>query len=360
MQSLSALLAEPKNWLDASGPEADTFLSTRVRLARNLEAFPFITRARDEELEGVIQRITSAVQKVEPLRDAPVYRVPELDALSRSFLVERHLASRDLVGDSRPRAIVIGPNEALTLMINEEDHLRIQGMVSGFQLDEAWAVVNRVDDDLDGYLEFAFSEELGYLTACPTNVGTGMRASVLVHLPALRLSKQIRKVLSGATQVGLAVRGFYGEGSDVVGNFFQISNQTTLGEEERKTLQSLTRVARQILTYEERAREMLLAKARVQIEDKIYRALGALREARTIATEEVLSLTSAVRFGVTLGLKELPSLPLVNRILVTSQPAHLQMLAAREMDEAERNVFCAEHIRRLLASENGAGGTSHA
>jgi protein arginine kinase len=357
---LSALLSQERNWLDASGPDSDTVLSTRVRLARNLEAFPFTTRARDDELEAVMQRVAGAAQKVDLLHAAPFFRIPELSAMDRAFLVERHLASRDLVGDSRPRGIVVGPGEGLTMMINEEDHVRMQGILSGFQLEEAWHLVNRVDDDLDGLLEFAFSEDLGFLTSCPTNVGTGMRASVLVHLPSLVLTKKIRKVLSGATEVGLAVRGFYGEGTDVMGNFFQISNQVTLGEDEKKTLQSLERVARQILGYEEKARETLVSTARVQIEDKIYRALGAMQSARVISSQEVLGLISAVRFGISLGLPGMPGLTVLNRILVTSQPAHLQVLASRDMERAERNVYRAEYIRRLLAAESGAGGTDHA
>src|SRR5204863_9473543 len=192
------------------------------------------------------------------------------------------------------------------------------------------------------------SDELGYLTACPTNVGTGMRASVLIHLPSLVLTKQIGRVLQGITQVGLAVRGFYGEGSQIMGNFFQISNQTTLGQNERETIDSLERVTKQIIDYEQRARDELLKDARVQIEDKIWRAYGTLRHSRVISSQEVVNLSSAVRFGVALRIEGLASVQTLNELLVRSQPAHLQVKAGRELEQRERNILRAEYIRGLL------------
>ncbi|HVP40120.1 MAG TPA: hypothetical protein VMS93_13160, partial [Candidatus Saccharimonadales bacterium] len=214
---------------------------------------------------------------------------------------------------------------------------------------ECWRTANHLDDELDGSLEYAFSEELGYLTACPTNAGTGLRASVLIHLPALVLTKQITKVLQGVSQVGLAVRGFYGEGSEVMGNFFQVSNQTTLGQRERETVDKLERVTRQLIEYEEKAREVLLRDARLQLEDKIYRALGTLRYSRSISSQETLNLSSAVRFGVALGLGELPRLDALNEILVFSQPAHLQRMLERELDSSDRNVARASYVREKLS-----------
>jgi protein arginine kinase len=221
-------------------------------------------------------------------------------------------------------------------------------------------LVNRADDDLDALLDYAYGEQLGYLTACPTNVGTGLRVSVLVHLPALVLMKQVRRVLAGATQIGFAVRGFYGEGSDVVGNFFQISNQRTLGEDEREILDSLKRIAQQVLSHEAKSRDTLLAKVRLQIEDKVYRALGTLKYARSLAMQEVLGLASAVRFGVSLGFGGLPGLRALNAVVFTTQPAHLQLLAGRELDAEERKVFRAERVRAILGAGRGAGGTSDA
>jgi protein arginine kinase len=235
-------------------------------------------------------------------------------------------------------------------MVNEEDHIRLQSLVPGLQLMEAWHLANSADNDLDSALEFAFNQELGYLTACPTNAGTGLRASVLIHLPALVLTKEIDKVLKGVMQMGLAVRGFYGEGSEVIGNLFQISNQTTLGQNEKSTLEGLERVTRQILAAEEKARETLLRDARIQIEDKVYRAYGSLRYGRTMTSQEVVNLTSAVRLGVSLGFVELPPLRLLNELLIITLPAHLQRKLGHELESADRNVRRAEFVRNYLAS----------
>jgi len=208
--------------------------------------------------------------------------------------------------------------------------------------------VNAIDDELGQDLDYAFSDDLGYLTACPTNAGTGMRASVLIHLPSLVLTKQIGRVLQGITQVGLAVRGFYGEGSQIMGNFFQISNQTTLGQSERETVESLERVTRQIIDYEQRARDELLKDARVQIEDKIWRAYGTLRHSRVISSQEVINLSSAVRFGVALQMEGLASVQTLNELLIRTQPAHIQLATGREMEQRERNVIRADYVRKLL------------
>ena len=244
-------------------------------------------------------------------------------------------------------------------MVNEEDHVRLQALCSGFQLAEAWAVAEHADEELEAVLEYAFTDELGYLTACPTNVGTGMRASVLIHLPALVLTKQIDKVLKSIMQVGLAVRGLYGEGSEVMGNLFQISNQTTLGHSEKESVESLDRVTRQILDYEERAREVLVRDARVQIEDKVWRAYGHLRYGRSVSSQEVINLCSALRLGVALGFDGLPPLKTINELLVLTQPAHLQRRASRSLDAPERNVLRADLVRAHLAiaeSETESGG----
>ncbi len=347
-QALEELARRPSRWLDATGNHSETVLSTRVRLARNVVGSAFTHRAREEQLHHVMHSVVSASHKTSGLAHGLLLRMGDLEALDRQFLVERHLVSHDLVEGPSTRGILIGPDETLSVMINEEDHLRLQAIHSGFQLSECWRSANALDDELDSSLEYAFSEELGYLTACPTNVGTGLRASILVHLPALVLTKQINKVLQGVTQVGLAVRGFYGEGSEVMGNFFQVSNQTTLGQKEKETVEKLEGVTRQLIEYEERAREVLLRDARTQIEDKIYRALGTLKYCRSIHSQETLNLCSAVRFGVALGLESLPELPVLNEILVFSQPAHLQKLLGREMQAPERNVARAGYVRNKL------------
>jgi len=230
-------------------------------------------------------------------------------------------------------------------------------MAPGFQLAEAWAIADGADDDLDQSLEYAFSDEIGYLTACPTNAGTGLRASVLIHLPALVLLDEIQRVLKSVMQVGLNVRGLYGEHSEIMGNLFQISNQTTLGRSERDSIESLDRVTRQIIETEERARERMLRDARVQLEDKVWRAYGTLRYCRAIQAKEVINLCSAVRLGVAMGLQGLCALRVVNELLVLSQPAHLQKYAGAEMTPAERNVYRAQLVRERLAAAEREPGT---
>jgi protein arginine kinase len=335
-------------WLDGSGPASDVVLSTRVRLARNLKEVPFTHRAREEQMAMVYSSVISAVRKTPALVSSTALQMRELTPLDRQFLVERHLISHDLADNGRLRGLLLVPDESVSAMVNEEDHLRLQALSSGFQLRSAWEAVNAIDDELGQDLDYAFSDDLGYLTACPTNAGTGMRASVLIHLPSLVLTKQIGRVLQGITQVGLAVRGFYGEGSQIMGNFFQISNQTTLGQSERETVESLERVTRQIIDYEQRARDELLKDARVQIEDKIWRAYGTLRHSRVISSQEVINLSSAVRFGVALQMNGLASVQTLNELLIRTQPAHIQLATGREMEQRERNVIRADYVRKLL------------
>jgi len=348
--SFAELIGKPSQWLAGDGPHAELVLSTRVRLARNLHSVPFTHRARDEQLQGVLSSVATAAQRSEVFHDGLLLRMTEISALDRQILVERHMVSHELGDGSRPRGIMIAPDERLSLMINEEDHLRLQAMTSGFQLAEAWTLADVADDELDQSLDFAFSDEIGYLTSCPTNAGTGLRASVLVHLPALVLLDEIQKVLKSIMQVGLNVRGFYGEHSEVMGNLFQISNQTTLGRSERESIETLERVTRQILEHEERARERMLRDARVQIEDKVWRAYGSLRYCRSIQSREVINLCSAVRLGVALGLPGLCPLQVVNELLVLTQPAHLQHRAGGELTPAERNVYRAQLVRERLES----------
>jgi len=345
-------------WLDATGPSSDVVLSTRVRLARNLKEVPFTHRAREEQLAMVYSSVLSAVRKTPALVSSAALPMRDLTPIDRQFLVERHLISNDLADNGRLRGLLVVSDESLSAMVNEEDHLRLQSLASGFQLRSAWEAVNAIDDELGQDLDYAFHEDLGYLTACPTNVGTGMRASVLIHLPSLVLTKQIGRVLQGISQVGLAVRGFYGEGSQIMGNFFQISNQTTLGQSEKEIVEGLERVTRQIIDYEQRARDELLKDARIQIEDKVWRAYGALRYSRAISSQEVVNLSSAVRFGVALMIPGLASVQTLNELLIRTQPAHVQLAAGHEMDQRERNVVRAELVRKLL-EDNAASALMH-
>ena len=353
------LFARRSPWLDGEGPHAEMVLSTRIRLARNLTSVPFTHRARDEQLQGVMSSVSSAAAGSALFSQALLLRMDELSPVERQILVERHLVSHELGDGARPRGIMVAADARLSLMINEEDHLRLQTMTSGFQLAEGWALADTADDELGAGLDFAFTDEIGYLTSCPTNAGTGLRASVLIHLPALVLLEEIQKVLKSIMQVGLNVRGLYGEHSEVMGNLFQVSNQTTLGKSERDSIESLERVTRQIVEYEERARERMMRDARVQIEDKVWRAYGTLRHCRSIQSREVINLCSAVRLGVALGLPGLCPLATLNELLVLTQPAHLQRLAGEELGPAERNVYRARVVReRLLAAEHDRGHAS--
>ncbi len=356
---METLARMPGPWLDASGPRPDLVVSTRVRLARNLGGVPFSHRARDEQLVAVLGSVERAAHAASTFRGGGLLRMHELTPIDRQFLVERHLVSHELSDGARPRGLVLSGNERLSIMVNEEDHLRLQALCSGFQLAEAWALAEHADEELEDALEYAFHDELGYLTACPTNVGTGMRASVLIHLPALVLTKQIDKVLKSVMQVGLAVRGLYGEGSEVMGNLFQLSNQTTLGHSEQESIESLDRVTRQILDYEERARDVMLRDARTQIADKVWRAYGNLRYGRSMSSQEVINLCSALRLGVALGFAGLPPLSTINQLLVLTQPAHLMRTAGRALEAPERNVLRADLVRQHLEranSETGPGG----
>jgi protein arginine kinase len=355
-QGFDDLVSRPSPWLNGEGPFSGIVLSTRIRLARNLSGVPFTHRARDEQLMGVLGNVERAVRSSAAFTQPITLHMSDMSTLERQVLVERHLVSHELGDGTRPRGIAIAADEKVSVMINEEDHLRLQVMAPGLQPAEAWTMADAADDDLGGSLDYAFSEEIGYLTSCPTNAGTGLRASVLIHLPALVLLKDIHQVLKSVMQVGLNVRGLYGEHSDVMGNLFQVSNQTTLGVSERDSIESLERVTRRIIDMEERARERMIRDARVQLEDKVWRGYGELRFCRSISSREVIELCSVVRMGAALGFPGLCPLRVLNELLILTQPAHLQRQFGGEMTPAERNVYRARLVReRLEAAERTAG-----
>jgi len=344
------------SWLDASGDHADIILSTRVRLARNLQGHAFGPRARVNDREAVMGTLKTTVAKVDLLAPHTFVDVPGAGTRMRRILLERRIVSKDLLGDPpngplRGTAVVLSAREPLSVMVNEEDHLRLQSLMSGLRLQEAWSLVDRLDEDLGRELPYAFHHEFGFLTSCPTNVGTGLRASVLMHLPGLVLTKEITKVLHGLSQVGLTFRGLYGEGSEVVGNFFQVSNQTTLGKTEEDLVDHLDRIVRQVIQYETHARQVLLRDARQVTEDKIWRAYGLLRYARSLSFEELMNLLSGVRLGT--SLKLLPELRVytLNKLMIFTQPAHLEQAAGRDLPPAESDSHRAAYVRRVLATE---------
>src|SRR5215471_18279966 len=260
--NLDSLTQHSGEWLRGGGPESDIVISSRIRLARNLAAFPFTNRASQHQKAEIETMLRERIAKLELDPRLDYINLVTLSPLDRQFLVERQLISRELAGADGPRGVALGPRETVSLMVNEEDHLRLQVMRSGFALDEAWQDIDRVDDLLEARVSYAFSEEFGYLTACPTNVGTGMRASVMLHLPALVWTKQIEKVFRALQKINLAVRGLYGEGSRASGDFYQISNQVTLGKAETQILNEIREVIPQIITYERQARQAMVKESK--------------------------------------------------------------------------------------------------
>jgi protein arginine kinase len=344
-------------WLDGSGAASHLVLSTRIRLARNLAEHRFSARASEAEREAILAAVAEAATDSVTLRRAVTIRLDNLPSLDRQLLHERHLVSKELAAPDpggvprRGAAVLLGRD--VGVMVNEEDHLRLQGLASGLALEQVHEQVRRTDAELGQRLAFAFHPQFGYLTSCPTNVGTGLRASVLIHLPGLVLTKEIHRVLHGLAQVGLTYRGLYGEGSEVVGNFFQLSNQTTLGQSEGELLDHLGRIVGQVIGHEEKARQILLRDAPSILEDKVWRAFGLLRYARALGFEEAMNLLSGVRLGVGLGLVPDVAMYTVNRLLIETQSAHLLAMAGGAMDEAELPVRRARHVRMILEAEAG-------
>jgi protein arginine kinase len=350
--NLDELLRHSGEWLRGTGPDSDIVISSRIRLARNLADFPFSNRAsalQKGEIEGLLRERITRLDDGYEFQYLPVHTLSPLD---RQLLVERQLISREHAGSEGQRGVAIEHRETRSIMINEEDHLRIQVLRSGFVLDEAWEDADKLDDLLEQRVNYAFSEEFGYLTACPTNVGTGLRASVMLHLPALHLTKQIEKVFRALQKINLAVRGAYGEGTRASGDFYQISNQVTLGKSEQDILREIREVIPHIITYERTARQTLLREMRPLISDKVSRAYGTLRSATMMSSEETMDLLSSVRLGINLNLIEDLTIAVINELFIQTQPAHLQKLQGTPLDGEERNVARANYLRARLRRNN--------
>lgn len=351
MLDFDTLVKSSGEWLKGVGPESDVVISTRIRLARNLDRFPFPPQA-SESVRGEIEAVLrSPVVEVLPEGSLGYVRVDPLNILDRQFLVERQVISREHSEGKGPRGVGIGPQESMSLMVNEEDHLRMQVLRSGMALDECWSQINQVDDALQQKVSFAFSEEFGYLTACPTNVGTGMRVSLMLHLPALVMTKEIQKVFQSMHKMNLAVRGLYGEGSQAMGDFYQVSNQVTLGKSEQQIIETMKQVIPDVLEYERRIRREMVRDNRDKLHDKVSRALGILRCARTITSEETMHLLSSLRLGVNLGLVDGIEIPTINELFIHTQPAHLQKVSGGFLESGDRNATRAAHIRAKLGPE---------
>jgi protein arginine kinase len=335
-------------WLSGNGEDNMVVLSSRVRLARNISDCIYPAAATTDLREQIIGYFESAQSRSQKLAAGQFLKASELSRLDRDFLVERHLMSPTFMQDNNSSALYISEDENASIMINEEDHLRIQALSPGLNTDASMNMAGTYENELGNYLEYDYDADFGFLTACPTNVGTGLRASVLIHLPGLVITKDIDRIIGKISKMGVVVRGFYGEGTDVLGNLFQISNQKTLGVSEKETLELVTNVTKSIIESEAIARDRLMDEASNQIEDKIWRAYGILKYARVLTSEEVMNLLSAVRLGVAIGIFDFIEVPLINEILLLSQPAHLQKYYDEEMSGDHRDFVRAEMVREKL------------
>ncbi len=336
------------HWMENGGPEIDIVISSRVRAARNLAGHPFPCLASEMETRSVLEKIRSVAAGKPEMSDFTCWSMDQLAELEKKVLVEKHLISIFLAGESKNGALMMRQDEAVSLMINEEDHLRIQAILPGLQLEEAWKEAEKYDDILETELDYAFDENYGYLTACPTNIGTGIRASVMLHLPALILTRQINRFLEALSQIGLAARGVYGEGTEIIGNLIQVSNQVTLGHNESEIISNLYSVIKQVIEQEQNARQALLDKKRDDLADNAWRALGLLKHARIMSSQEAMQLLSDLRLGYDLGLIKAVDHKLLNELLILIRPGCLQLLVGRELNDSERNIERPVQIKEAL------------
>lgn len=339
------------DWMKREGPDSDIVISSRIRIARNLRPYSFPMLATNQQSKQVLDHVEEASKndELETISHFEFIHLSDMKELEKMVLVEKHLISPALANDSRNGAVMLNDNESISIMVNEEDHLRIQCMSPGFQIKEAWDLANQIDDIFENQLDYAFDEKRGYLTSCPTNVGTGIRASVMLHLPALVLTQQINRILSAITQVGLTVRGLYGEGSEAIGNLFQISNQITLGQSEEEIIDNLYSVVKQIIEHERAARQKLLSESNHWINDRVSRSFGILSHAVIMDSKEAAQRLSDVRLGVDLEMISNVSSSVLNEMMVMTQPGFLQQDAGHKLSAEERDIRRAVMIRAQLA-----------
>lgn len=340
-------------WMEGGGAESDVVISTRVRIARNLRDRPFPLMASAEQAVATMEQLLEVADsgRLNGLGQLEVIRLAELTELEKQVLVEKHLISPNLAREAQSGALILNGNESVSIMINEEDHLRIQCLYAGFQLMEAWDWASKIDDIFEEQVDYAFDEQYGYLTSCPTNVGTGIRVSLMMHLPALVMTGQINRILTAVTQVGLAVRGLYGEGSEATGNLFQVSNQLTLGQSEQEIIDNLHQVASQMIAHEKAARARLMEESSDRVEDRIWRSYGILSHAVIMDSKEASQRLSDIRLGCELGLFPALDSRMLNELMVATQPGFLQMAFGETMSHEERDRYRARLIRSRLAQD---------
>lgn len=331
------------------GEESEIVVSSRIRIARNIDSIPFELKMKQSDAEYLIGLIRSVLEgKIK----GEFLNLRELKPLERESLLECHLVSPAFITKEKPTSVFISEGGNLSVMINEEDHLRFQGIGCGLNFTNLSSEVFNVEEFIGENVGYAFNDGYGFLTSCLTNIGTGMRASVFVHLPGLVFTNEVEKVLKGALQIGMTVRGIYGEGSEIRGSLFQISNQHTIGFKEEELLERITKLAKMIIDIEKKSRDVIMTKARSEFEDKIYRSLAILKAARTINSIEVLNLLSALRLGVGVGIVSDITLQTLNEIMVISRPANIQLFFGELLEEQDRDIKRAEYIRKRLGAEN--------
>lgn len=347
------MLTKVAHWLREKGPDSDIVFSSRIRLARNLKGFPFSNRCSEQQMRDIISLVRSCANRCSLLGNARYYGFKDMNMIDRQFLMERFLISRELAQSSGEKGVIVDSSERFSLMINEEDHLRMQVLKSGLALSSAWEDLCAIDDELDSELDFAFEEPWGYLTACISNAGTGLRASVMIHLPGLIMTKRIVNILHNASKMHLAIRGLHGEGSEMLGDYFQISNQVTLGKAEDEIVEMTGSLTRQLISEERRARDELMKNQNVVVEDKVGRAMGILSGAKILSTRESMELLSNIRLGIYCGMVPGINPETLDALLIEIQPAHLQKRFPDHLEPLARDMERAKLIKETLKYGEG-------
>jgi len=346
---IDKLLKHDVSWLLDSGPDGDIAISSRIRLARNIQGLPFPTSASSGQLEQIQAAAEIALKKLTVIgKDYLDFHMSDYSVLERQILLERRLISSEFAEKEGHTSLFVKQDESCAIMINEEDHLRIQALCPGLQLFKVWEQIDKLDSELGKALPYAYDSQLGHLTSCPTNVGTGMRASVMLHLPGLVLSGKINAAIQGVNKLSMAVRGIFGEGTDNRGNLFQVSNQSTLGESEVQIIERLNTVITQLVMHEKKCRSNLLKDKKYFLLDHVGRSYGLLRHAYTLSSEEALNSLSDIRIGVDMGMFNSIDLHTVNKLFLTINPAHLQKFAQKELSSKDRDIFRAAFVRKQL------------
>ncbi len=343
------------SWTKSEGEACDVAISSRIRLARNIKGIPFPGYANETQLSSINDEVSGVIKEKPSIEPLAVIKVETLTSNDRAILVEKHLCSPQFIEKPHLRMLLVNQNQSISVMVNEEDHLRIQAITPGFSLDGAFNIANQMDDYLEENLDLCFDENYGYLTACPTNAGTGLRASLMLHLPALAIVDQVKKVLSALTHIGISIRGLYGEGTESIGDIYQVSNSVTLGRSESDLNSNLKSVCRQVIERERAIRETLLKDSKVQLEDRVCRSYGILTQARMISSQEALKLLSDVKLGVELGIIPNVDKVIVRELLFTIRASILQRIVGKELSSAERDFHRARIVREKLKASEGEG-----